>query len=1181
MMEREHMAETASEAEPLTVARLRSPEYRWSADYKELWTPEFREWGIDISKKLVNLVVLPDKLKYEAPAIRAALDASFKEWKRWFELDTERSHRRKPFDPEKDLGGLPEPAAEDFVPERVLAGLPPAKELFDTYQQLLIDPNSVTPEQLNNYRTLASLPGASAEQAVRRLLRGYVENRDDAYRVLAEGKEIYWRPLYADYFEVTARTKRQFEIAVETFIRWVRSGLGRAPEEIFRKVNSFKETLTAVGQRAGLEEYTKGKRLELEILAAIVGADFSNEHYNADYFKQFWTFGSKDEGPERMLQLIKSNKGILAAVIWKFDQDKKLELLFAPHGPRGELMIERNAKNMGDLEEQVKAMLIREVLGISLKRYNPDDPEMRIPGNNSIYEANLNEITKFKSDEDFKNLYEGFDVQEQERLRQRLEERNEGDLKPAEEELKVRLERAKRVRDYLEAGYKLEDIKLENIKLKLGLEEKEMNEMSEMYEEAKNVVALAFELYGAMGEKAKRQGAVFLVHRKDSFGRPIVDYIPNHWAEKFLHLSENWTKATYGGELDQELQERIGRERLSSNEYSRLENELRPDTSDERRREIEGILRPKGIFADELKYRVGQNRRLAIWALKTKGSDAKLWDFTLLRDGRPVDPNTLGYTKYGVDRNREDPIERYKYADPVDIRILGYNSNGEEVILVFDDEGKPVEGVTTGLAFDPQSGKPLIFDKKPGEERRSPIIFDNLTRNTRARKLLLRRPKEEEVEDPETGKKVKRVVKNPDGNSVVEKVHVDFETVRDKLSSHPYARWTAHPYWGYQEEDPGLLLSRGSFDAARKIKRGELRPEDAPPHAVQLLIVDPTLDRVRHFDHLENVECAVALAAVEESYQAHWRIEDELYANFFPRDASRTEVRVQYVLQDRGGSTKQWFHIRAEAAYWSDAKARRLRIFIPFIPLHFASMSEMWGAPGGALDVFRMMGYEKYKMVGQFAMDKWVNQTGAVQDIYEAFADSYNAQQKKIDEGLGRKLNNDADVHMKKHYQQVMTTKELQPDVSTREDTYEEFLVSSRESLYRMERVEHRNTVSETYMRGERSPLWLEGREVFKRKSDGSYEPDENGNRILDDRVNKEIDSGSSRHSNKLFHFRYARFLRSPEGGQVLYPDTARYYALLDNDLNDYTRLVEEYAGTGKTARHVSGWDWLEGKMNN
>lgn len=1056
--------------------------------------------------------------------------------------------------------------------------------------------------------------------------------REGTLKALLDEGEIYWRPQYANYFTVYARTKDQFDRAKETFIRWARSGFGKDPQELFSTVDGFRKALTIAGQRGGtkMQEYTVKVRHELEGLVGVIEAGFFAEQYKHAEFQKSWDFVAQYEGPTRMIQLAMTSQGIMAAVLHKFAKDPRLELLFSSHGSRGQLMgREANEVEMLHLQKQILAILTAEVLGIRMKHYNIDDQEKIL--DEEMYRRNLAEVLKFKPDEYLVELYEGFDLEAQDKLYQELE------ANPVIQKIKLAmLVEAKQVsaesltaeqKDFYDKWKGGEGLKLlrkqeQNLKLakwiaaqeakgvpveltkkelgiynsyKEGTLARPMIALSQlqswerlgrarriqqllaagkdsdvlegddkvMYDEAKNAVDVAYELFGAMGEKAERGGGVFLVDRVDAKGESFRDYIPVDRAEKLLHFAENWTKATYGGELDEETLAKI-----------LAEDPSRPDR--------------KAVLANELKYRVDQNRRFNLWGMKVYGYQTKLWDFTLLRNGKPVDPNTLGYSKYGINTGASDPIERYRYAVPDNPRILGYNSQGKEVILVFDENGKPLEGAATGLEFDPKTGQVLIFDRPAaiqtqdnrGKEitvKPKLIVFDNLNKNTRASRMLLKTPIGEI--DPKTHEfKVTGVEKKP----------VDFQTA----IRHLYSRFTTHLYWGYQEEDKGLVLTEKSFAWAKLIKAGRVRWEDAPPHAVQLLMIDPTLERVGRFD-LQNLPCIVNLTAVEESYQAHWRIGDELYLNFFPEDASREKIRTEYILQDHGGSTKEWFHFRAEAAYWPDMKTRRLRTFIPYIPLHFASMSKMWGAPGGALDVFRMMAYQTYRMVGQFAFEKWVAQIAGAQDVYESMADWYNPQKKKIEEGLGRKLNNEAD-NLKKFYEQVFVNKMFQRGtLATREDTYQQFLQAARESLNRMEVVENRNTVLESFLRGDRGGLWMEGQEIYQRNPDGSYiyerKPDgsdrldKNGNKIklLSPQVDWNRDSGSSRHSNKLFHYRYARLIRS-KVGYDLYPDTFMYYVVLDNSLADYPRLAREAAEfTGKSPKEVTGWDWLEGKMNN
>ena len=132
----------------------------------------------------------------------------------------------------------------------------------------------------------------------------------------------------------------------------------------------------------------------------------------------------------------------------------------------------------------------------------------------------------------------------------------------------------------------------------------------------------------------------------------------------------------------------------------------------------------------------------------------------------------------------------------------------------------------------------------------------------------------------------------------------------------------------------------------------------------------------------------------------------------------------------------------------------------------------------------------------------------------------------------------------------------------------------------------NRNTVLESVMRGERNPLNLEGIEVYKRNSDGTYILDANGNRILNEAVDWNRDSGSGRHSNERFYWRYVRTARSdrPREGQDLYPAEAKYYALGDLPTLASLRLAKEAkdAGDPKWERFKeTRFKWFDGKANN
>lgn len=1050
----------------------------------------------------------------------------------------------------------------------------------------------------------------------------------EIYREMSEDQELYWRPTWSSYFEVTARTPEQFDIAVETFIQWIRSGLTKSPQELFQRVNGFIDALTTAGQRERANvppPHIRAKNLELRGLIAFLGGNFANEHYNTPNLKQFLEWGAQDEGPERYVTAGKANRGKVANVLWKFDNDPRFELFFSPHGSRGQLMAERNPIEMEQLQEQIMNMLILETMAAEIKGYHPDDPEKRLDGR--YLEENLAEAVNFIPDEDFKNLYDGFDQTIQDDIYQELFQKqvllnraqelqrqvNEGlppadlveadrtiyelliqgqlGLKKAEAEYLERLIRVQRMQDDYAAG------RFDSKALR--------GEERRMYDEANNAVTLAYEMYGVMGEKAKRGGGVYIVDKKnpdgtlkkDAEGLPVVDYLPANKAEKVEHFVENWVKATYGvsGEdLDPQIRAKLIAERRVAGE-AQLEN---PNLSAAERRKIEAWMNPQGIFADELKYRVDQARRMAIWAQKTYGFDAKFWDFTLLRDGKPIDPNTLGYVKdsfgepYGINRRAENDIEKYRYCVPENPMILGYNSKGEEVILAFDDNGNPV-----GLEYDDQ-GQAVIYDKPTKEVRiqngervelgislseRKRILFDNLNRDTKADPMLLKRPKLKLDQD---GKPLKGV----DGKPIieeVEKVHVDFEIA----TNHIYSGWTGHPYWGYQEEDTGLLLTPENFEAAKRIRSGQSRWEDEEPHATQLLIVDPTLERVAHFRHKESREDKIALAAVEGSYQGHWRIRDELNMAFLPEGPDVETARTAYVIQDFAGSLKELENTSFEAARWANMKVRRGRSLTGVLPLHWDAMSGMWGAPKGkgALNVLRMMNYgmdsgSSYRIVGQFALEKWINQIGGAQDVYDALFGWVSEQEKRSREGYGEKPNNDADS-LQKLWENLtrlinnLRNKDVKP--STAENLDNQYVNAVREAMGRPEVTTQRMRVLETDMRGERAPLWLEGIDIFERNEDGSIKV-ENGQRVYNQRIDGMRDTGSSRHSGSIWFWRMVRWQRSdkPGEGQDLYPDSARYFTPMDQPTIASISLASIRDTVFYDVKKlVTRWEWLLGKI--
>ena len=1022
----------------------------------------------------------------------------------------------------------------------------------------------------------------------------------EAYRRLATSREVYWSPTYANYYTVRARTPEQFQVAVDTFTQWIRSGLTKSPNELFQRVSGFKDALTTAGVReaANVDQgFINGLRQELEGMIGILGANHANESYNPDYLKQFLDFAAADEGPARFVRLGRASRGKVSAILHKIDNDPRYELFFSTHASRGQLFEERNPIEIHRLRTQIKDLLIEEMLGVDIKEYDPRDLQKREV--DKYLEQNLNDLARFQSDEEFLDLFEGFDlgdqkIYEQGQLQRKLARFNRAkeidqqihgslnslNLTPEEKadyqlykkgklltKYEDRLIKAIRIRELLDAGKDPDDLK----ELK-----GEDQGLYELYQETKNAVDLALELYGVTGEKSKRSGGILLVDKRDERDNKIADYLPISWAEKFVHFAENWTKATYG---------------LSTDESGdQLDPKVQAKLQKEKRRVV------KGLSAAEMKNRVAQARRMSIWALKAYGFGAKLYDFTLLRDGEPVDPNTLGYDEDGVDESRDNDVDKYRYAVPENPRILGYNTKGDEVILAFDNNGKPVTleydekhrptGRLVPLEYG-EDGKAVIYDKKIGEENRQLIKFDNLDVNTKADPMMLKVPRlsriDGKVNRPEVfGYTNGVVISRSYGKPITEQVdlvEVDFQ----RATHHVYSRWTGHPYWGYQEEDTGLILTTEAFEAAKRIRNGQSRPEDEEPHATQLLIVDPTLQRVGHFKNKESREDKIILAAVEESYQGHWRIRDELQQAFLPDGPDVESARTAYVLQDDGGSIKEWEHMSFEASRWPLMKLRRARSIAALLPLHFAPMSEVWGA-GGVLNTLRMFGYSEYKMVGLFALQKWIAQTKGAQDVYESITGWVSEQEKRSREGYGEKPNNDADS-LQRWFNRINTILVNIKDKTivhpTSEHVDNEFVNAVRESMGRPEVTQQRIRVFETDMRGERAPLWLEGIDIYERDPDGGIKI-EKGERAYNGKLDSNRDSGSSRHSGTIWFWRMVKWQKSE--GENLYPTEAMYYSLMDQPTiasMRMARIIDKGQPTNyfEKKKLVSRWRWLLGKI--
>jgi hypothetical protein len=308
------------------------------------------------------------------------------------------------------------------------------------------------------------------------------------------------------------------------------------------------------------------------------------------------------------------------------------------------------------------------------------------------------------------------------------------------------------------------------------------------------------------------------------------------------------------------------------------------------------------------------------------------------------------------------------------------------------------------------------------------------------------------------------------GDEVIpEEVPVDFYLA----THHPYANWTGHTYWSYQEEHRHLLLNPLTLSEAQAIKEGKLDPEDAKAGmvAMQLLILDPTLKRVRLFtDNFEDRERKLTMAAVEDSYQTHWEITKELYRVFFPTLAIPTkEIGIYYGLQDFGGYRKMNEFMRAQAAEDPDRFMRRGRRLLPDLHNPLAPFAEYLGrGTGGVLAIMEMMDAPVYRGAGTLALDKFNSQTELAGKVWAALFGGKDNQAAEIIEGLLLKLTNDADINLQRFGMPGML-----PEIDYKKDPpravwtkdQSEFQSAIRKSFGRLERYLKALVVMESLVR--------------------------------------------------------------------------------------------------------------------
>lgn len=868
-------------------------------------------------------------------------------------------------------------------------------------------------------------------------------------------QETFWRTSYGPYVEFSAQTKEQFIIAADTWLSR-QEKIQAAPAELIQKADQFIENLqNSEGAKKLPEEVIETLILGIQARLGVFGADQANELYDAARYKQFMDYINKDgKGPARWLELSKLLDGQVAADLWALDKDPRWEILFSLFGSRGQLanssQAQRNGNSPQGLFYQARDIFIEEMLGVAIK------DKRHIDSN----------LTRFMPDKEFTNMYDGLyrygkvpqgrssgDVHIRAYQEQLQNPKPDKELTP-DERRSIRLGKIQ-----VELQDIREQIRNGNRVLKVGQtardvikDESDRKFYQKAWAEASKAFDIAFQIYGALGEKSKRAGGVFKVNRADAAGNEYQDFVPIHYAEKFVQFAETMTKMQYA---DSPARERT--------------------------------------------VRVREARDRAIAELKKNGFEAKL-----------------------------------------------YNADGTV--------------------------------------------------------MKLKRPKEDLSKEDELARDAR-------GNVIVEEKAVDFYTA----THHPYGDWTSHTYWSYQEEDRHMVLAPETFAQARKIRAGEIRPEDADPWAIQLLILDPTLKRVRRFDkNFEDRERKLTMAAVEDSYQSHWRIGRELYRSFFPKYGTPAkEISIYYGLQDYGGFRKMIEHSRARAAEDPERFARRGRRLIPDLHIPAAALSEIWGQGSvGSLGVIRMLGAPIYRMGGTFALDKFAAQSEFAGLLYDALFISKKDNEGILVEPLLLKLTNESD-------KLSAVTAEI-PDLGKKWDspsTQNKVCYALMDSLGREKRVLQLLVTMESLIRNATGAQFLE--EVDVLTNNGQLNPavarrfaalpdisrddltredldkfiteaeaiEEMSEEEFNNKFNiNEIDegtisanTGSGRHSAKIFHNAFGELLIDQEkrGGVQLYPGEKFPYSRIKDKI-----IIVNPQGRGQPVETADTiWDFIFGKF--
>lgn len=995
-----------------------------------------------------------------------------------------------------------------------------------------------------------------------------------------EVTETFWEPSahYPKYYEITAQNPDQFRIATQSFLQMIKNkGLGYAPDELMQHYAGFKDKLGAVGgdlvskqkkQPDGpnkmTDSFMEELRQEFEGQFLIWYADYNNDVYNKDGWKQGMTAMALHEGPQRWVGVARSGDGEVGKYSFQFDNEALMEFAINAQGSRGQLGDRSQVQNY--MRGEIMTMMKERGMGVVLKNYDWRDPFISDPSvrlmraryleriekllgrnNNDLSilsdedraeyfkikqhsVTNRNRIVLHQSEEGFKSLYEGFETDERGFIRGDAHLRNyemfqqlgvsENEL-PPDLRRSVRLGRIQNEINILRVQVREREIALGRNETLVGklVELKRINNNDKRaYEDAfansEYNFGIAFQMQGASQEKAVRGGGVLFINR-------------NKFVREYLKVRKsNESKGARGKVIpsDNDLSYAQRKARWTKDQHigwilNEIKSGKRVDTLDPAEIAMYQGLDPQEQqpYFDNLPVHLAVKfaQTAVNWTKMRYADDADIWqrpDLAAFIHTKDANGNYLYPNFRAVFRNAMVDRARNMAIDQI-------AANGYESKLYYTD--------FEATSFDPETKK---------------ITVNAISE---ARPMMLKRPTGDV--DPETGKMV------VDGT---ESVHLDF----DKAVNSYLALHTTHTYWAYQNNNTHTLLPEYVLQQARDIRDGKLRPEDADIFAGLLLTLDPTLCRAIGFSGEQMAREGIVFdAAVEDSYMSWVDIKKGINQKFSPKDGNPDYMSMGYYTEDWGGEGRFTLQIESLVAKMPKRWSRRFAAALGITPMYVSTMADNVGRKGvlGAVSMMadKISGISGQRILSQFGITKFINFVDSGSELWFSLIGGIDPKTGLHKEGVFMKPTNNNDK-----LQQLRTrlaNGEADPSVEN------QLLYELMESFGRVDTV--LKVIRKMYSDGRNAGGALKLNTTDILLPDGRYNP----------AIAKDRSTGSSRHIAKMFWDAYVEWLldEGPGGGVETYSDSAPVYKFLKE---------RYFYWDGKNRKHFDGrtWsDWLFDKM--